>query len=342
MLLTDKRIVITGGTGSLGRALVAQLLSGALGAPRAVVVFSRDEAKQHEMRLEHLRLTAATDEVIYAQHALRFVIGDVRDYATVCSVLRDTDVVVNAAAMKQVPTCEYVPYEAIRTNVIGTQNIIRAIQECSLPVEVVVGVSTDKAVKPINVYGMTKALQERLLCAANLSCPATRFACMRYGNVLCSRGSVVPLFNDQIRRGGPVTITSPEMTRFLLSLDQAVDTVLHVISEAKAGEIWVRQVPSARMTDLASVMIGNKDIRLATTGIRPGEKTHEVLISEAELDRTRTEGEYYVVDPMLPELRHKAQKTSKLNTEYSSARDPVSAEDLRRLLVREGVVPCEL
>ena len=217
---------------------------GEMGKPARITVFSRDEAKQHYMRLSYLHREAATDEVIYRnfKELLSFRIGDVRDFAAVADAVRDADVIIHAAALKQVPTCEYFPFEAVKTNVVGAQNLVRAVKESPTPVEVVVGISTDKACKPINVMGMTKALMERTLVEANLGFPGTRFACVRYGNVIASRGSVVPLFLDQIARGGPVTVTMKEMTRFLLSLDRAVDTVLAAIRSAQPGETYVPKV----------------------------------------------------------------------------------------------------
>lgn len=228
MYLDNKRVLITGGTGSLGKVLVRRILSGQLGSPQSVIVFSRDEAKQHEMRMDYLNHRAATDEVIYHnfERTLQFKIGDVRDFHSVAQALRSVDIVFNAAALKQVPACEYFPFEAVKTNIEGAENIVRAITELELAVESVVAISTDKACKPTNVMGMTKAIQERIFLAANISCPKTRFIAVRYGNVLASRGSVVPLFIDQIAAGGPVTLTDKNMTRFLLTLDQAVDTVL--------------------------------------------------------------------------------------------------------------------
>jgi FlaA1/EpsC-like NDP-sugar epimerase len=333
--------VVTGGTGTLGRALVRRLLAGDLGRPTRVVVFSRDEAKQHAMRLEHRRLAVSTDEAIYhgGDDALRFVIGDVRDYHAVVAALREADVVVHAAAMKQVPTCEYHPWEAVRTNVAGAENIVRAVREARLPISTVVGVSTDKAVKPVNVYGMTKAIQERLLTTANLSCPRTRFVCVRYGNVLGSRGSVVPLFREQIRRGGPMTVTTEQMTRFLLTIDQAVDAVLTAVHEAKPGETYVPRAPAVRMIDLARVMIGDRDIEVRITGARPGEKTHEVLVSEEECRRTASRGAYYVVRPILPELCRLPQPSTALAGEYSSADSVMSLKTLREFLRQHDEVP---
>ena len=243
--LEDKRILITGGTGSLGKVLVRRLLGGEMGRPRQIVVFSRDEAKQHFMRVEYLQRTAATDEVIYRnfRELLTFRIGDVRDFHSVASALRDIDVVFNAAALKQVPTCEYYPFEAVQTNIGGPENIVRAIRELNLPIETVVGISTDKACKPVNVMGMTKAIQERVFIRANLDCPRTRFMCVRYGNVLASRGSVIPLFHDQIRKGGPLTITTADMTRFLLSLDDAVDIIFEAVRAGSAAKPSSRACP---------------------------------------------------------------------------------------------------
>ncbi|HSM85259.1 MAG TPA: polysaccharide biosynthesis protein, partial [Candidatus Limnocylindrales bacterium] len=204
MTFENKRVLVTGGTGSLGKVLVRRLLSGREGLPAKIIVFSRDEAKQHFMRLDYQHKASATDEVIYNnfRQRLEFRIGDVRDYHSVAGALRDADIVFNAAALKQVPTCEYFPFEAVRTNIEGPENIVRAIQTQKLPVETVVGISTDKACKPVNAMGMTKAIQERLFIQANMRCEKTRFVCARYGNVLASRGSVIPLFHDQIRAGG--------------------------------------------------------------------------------------------------------------------------------------------
>ena len=205
-----------------------------------------------------------------------------RDFHSLAAVLRDADVVFNAAALKQVPTCEYFPYQAVSTNIGGPENIVRAIQEHHLPIETVVGISTDKACKPVNVMGMTKAIQERIFIQANMRCPQTRFICVRYGNVLASRGSVIPFFHEQIRNGGPVTITTSDMTRFLLSLDEAVDTIFAAFRRAGRGETYIPRVPSAKVTDIAAALIGDRPIQTIITGIRPGEKIHEILVSEEE------------------------------------------------------------
>lgn len=334
MILEDKRVLITGGTGSLGQAVVRRLLPGEMGKPAKITVFSRDEAKQHYMRLSYLNRRAATDEIIYRnfQELLQFRIGDVRDFSSLQQALSDADVVIHAAALKQVPTCEYFPFQAVQTNILGTQNLVRAIRENNLPVETVVGISTDKACKPINVMGMTKALMERILVEANRDYAHTRFVCVRYGNVISSRGSVVPLFLDQISQGGPLTITHKEMTRFLLSLDCAVDTVFAAIRNALPGEIYVPRVAAARVTDLAEVLINGRDIPVAYTGIRPGEKIHEIMVSEEECYRTIERDGYYVIVPMLPELHVAYTQGPMLKKEYSSSNVTLDQEGLRELL----------
>jgi FlaA1/EpsC-like NDP-sugar epimerase len=341
LILEGKSVLVTGGTGSLGKTLVRRLLTGEAGRLRRIIVFSRDEAKQHDMRLGFQHRAVATDEVIYHnfEELVQFRIGDVRDYHSVASAVRDADVVVNAAALKQVPACEYFPYEAVLTNIVGAENIVRVIREQRLPVETVVGVSTDKACKPVNVMGMTKALQERVFLSANISCPDTRFIAVRYGNVLASRGSVIPLFHSQIQNGGPVTITTAEMTRFLLSLDDAVDLIFTALREAKRGETYVPRVPAALITDLAKALIGDRAIETVITGIRPGEKTHEIMISEEEGHRTISRGKYYVISSILPEIADASGVTQKvLDREYSSADSLVSYDELTRLLEQHNLM----
>jgi UDP-glucose 4-epimerase len=335
-----KRLVVTGGTGSLGQVLVRRLLGGEMGAPAKVIVFSRDEAKQHYMRLEWQQRAAATDDVIYQdwESRLEFRIGDVRDVHRLAAVLREADVVFNAAALKQVPACEYAPFEAVQTNIAGAENIVRAVQEHDLPIETVVGVSTDKACKPVNVMGMTKAVQERVFIQANLRCPGTRFICVRYGNVLASRGSVIPLFHEQIRTGGPVTVTDPHMTRFLLSLDDAVDTVFAACRTAKRGETYIPRAPAALMRHLAQALIGDRDVPIRITGVRPGEKLHEVLVSEEEIHRTAERGGWYAIAPMLPELDGEPCGDACLTKEYSSADDVLDLAQTVDLLRRHRLM----
>jgi FlaA1/EpsC-like NDP-sugar epimerase len=332
--LEGKRILVTGGTGSLGQTLVKRLLTGEMGRPSQITVYSRDEAKQHYMRLEYLHREAATDDVIYqnSQDLLRFRIGDVRDFPALKAAIRDADIVFHAAALKQVPSCEYFPFEAVQTNIIGAANVARAIRENHTTVEKVVGISTDKACKPINVMGMTKALQERVLIEANRDCPNTSFMCVRYGNVIASRGSIVPLFVEQVKKDQPLTVTLPEMTRFLLSLDRAVDTVFAAITQGKPGETFVPKVPAANIVDLAKAVIGDKDLPIKFTGIRPGEKVHEIMVSEEECFRTVEKGDYYVILPVLPELRDGGEFTPALTSEYSSKDNNITIDQLRELL----------
>ena len=341
MTLDGKTVLVTGGTGSLGQVLVRRLLGGELGAVRKVIVLSRDEAKQHTMRLAYLHRTVTTDESIYSnfQRVLEFRIGDVRSYPDVARSVGDADVVINAAALKQVPTCEYFPEQAVATNCSGAANVVRAVREHGRRVQAVVGVSTDKACKPVNVMGMTKAIQERIIIAANLDASDTRFMVVRYGNVLASRGSVVPLFHDQIAAGGPVTLTAAEMTRFLITLEEAVDMVFHALTHGRPGETIVPVTPSATVVDIAQALVGDRDIPIRVTGIRPGEKLHEVLISEEECHRARRDGRYYVIGPMLPELDPEhGQRRDELKGEYTSATGVLTPSQTRALLERNDLL----
>jgi len=342
MIFEGKTILVTGGTGSMGKTFVHRVLTGDHGTPKKVIVLSRDEAKQHEMRMSYLHKLVATDEVIYRNFmsVLEFRIGDVRNYADVCSAVKNADIIVNAAALKQVPACEYFPSQAVMTNCIGATNIVRAIEENDYPVETVIGISTDKACKPVNVMGMTKSIQERIFISANILNPKTRFICVRYGNVLASRGSVIPLFHDQLQNGGPLTVTVPEMTRFLLSLNQAVDTVFTAIRDARCGETYVPNAPAATVLNIAKAIIGDRDIEIKVTGIRPGEKMHEIMVSEEEANHCVKRGDYYAILPMLPELREDtASETNALNKEFSSADTVVNLADTIELLDRHRLLP---
>jgi FlaA1/EpsC-like NDP-sugar epimerase len=335
-IFENKTVVITGGTGSLGKVLTRRLLSGVSGTPKKIIIFSRDEAKQHYMRVEYQQKKKVTDEVIYHnfEQLLEFRIGDVRNYHSACSVLKNADIVINAAALKQVPSCEYFPFEAVQTNIMGAENIVRAIHENDLKVQTVVGVSTDKACKPVNVMGMTKALQERVFIAANIKVPTTRFVCVRYGNVLASRGSVIPLFHEQIKNGGPVTVTTTDMTRFLLPLERAVDTIIAAITNAQPGETFVPRVPSALMTDVAKALIEDRKIQIVVTGIRPGEKIHEIMVSDEEAWRAYNRGEYYAIKPMLPELVKENEEKPALTKEYSSGDSVMTLEETKEYLAK--------
>ncbi len=342
MILTDKVILVTGGTGSMGKTFVRRALSGANGLPKKIIVMSRDEAKQHYMRTEYLtKKNHPTDEVIYNNflNKLQFRIGDVRSYADVTAALKGVDIVINAAALKQVPTCEYFPHQAVQTNCEGVHNIVRAIHENDFPVETVVGVSTDKACKPVNVMGMTKAIQEKIFISANIHSPKTKFVCVRYGNVLASRGSVIPFFHEQIQSGGPVTLTDNKMTRFLLSLEDAVDIVVEAIGQAQPGETFIPVAPTALMENVAKALIGDRNIEIKVTGIRPGEKLHETLISEEESIRTCRRGDYYVIQPMLPEIMENNEKFSRdLIGRYASDTQVLDLNDTINLLKKHELL----
>jgi UDP-glucose 4-epimerase len=341
VIFEGKSILVTGGTGSMGKVLVRRLLSGNMGTPSKVIVLSRDEAKQHAMRLEFLHKRVTTDEVIYRnfKSTLEFRIGNVRSYADVCAAVCDADIVVNAAALKQVPTCEYFPHQAVQTNCQGAANIVRAIREHAPGVETVIGISTDKACKPINVMGMTKAVQERIFISANVLNPDTRFICVRYGNVLASRGSVIPLFHDQIKNGGPVTITVPEMTRFLLSINEAVDLVFAALTSANRGEIYIPDLPSATVMNVAKALVGDREIDIEVTGIRPGEKMHEILISEEERRHVaRALEHYFAILPMLPELRTGGEQVIDMPAEYSSADTVIDLDATTALLEKHNLL----
>ncbi|MFC2047694.1 polysaccharide biosynthesis protein [Chloroflexota bacterium] len=256
MIFQDKTILITGGTGSLGRNLVRSIMAGKFGKPNNLIVFSRDEDKQYAMELEWKNLEVATDDVFYYDdEVLSFRIGDVRDYESVVRAVKEAEIIIHAAALKQVPVSEYFPWESIKTNILGTQNIIRAIIENENNVKTVLAISTDKACKPVNTYGMCKAIQERLVVEANLICSNTRFICVRYGNIAASRGSVIPLFQEQVRNGGPVTVTSKDMSRFILTMDTANNVIIEAIRSAEAGDIYVPDLASVKILDLAEVMI---------------------------------------------------------------------------------------
>lgn len=317
-ILDGKTVLVTGGTGSMGQTFVRRVLTGEFGRACKIVVFSRDETKQYEMRRRH-------PEASYR-------IGDVRDYADVCAALRGVDIVVSAAALKQVPSCEYFPHQAVLTNCLGTQNLIRAISDEHGSVQTVVSISTDKACKPTTVMGMTKAIQERMIIAANVGSPYTRFIGVRYGNVLVSRGSVIPLFREQIAAGGPVTVTVPEMTRFLLTLDQAVNVTMAALTRARPGEIYVPTAPAATVLNIAHALIGNRNIEITTSGARPGEKLHEIMISEEEAQHTIRRGDYLVILPQLPELCHRRSEYGTDAAEYSSQHSVLDLPGTEKLL----------
>lgn len=275
-----KRILITGGTGSFGSAAVKRLLTEP--SVERIVVFSRDEKKQHDMR--HAISDARVD----------YVVGDIRERDSIEDAVKDIDTVFHAAALKQVPTGEFYPMEMLKTNVLGTQNVIEAAENCP-SVEKVVFLSTDKAVLPINVLGITKAMAEKLFMSRARKRTKPIFCSVRYGNVMGSRGSVIPLFLDQIKHNKPITVTDPRMTRFMLSLDDAIELVLLAIKKGEQGDLFIRKAPAATIGDLAQSLVdlfGSK-AGIQEIGVRAGEKLHETLATALELARAEDLGDYY-------------------------------------------------
>jgi UDP-N-acetylglucosamine 4,6-dehydratase len=278
---TEQVILVTGGTGSFGRKFVEMML--AEYHPAKLIVFSRDELKQHEMRVAG-----------FNHPSLRYFIGDVRDVDRLRRAMHGVDIVIHAAALKQVPACEYNPMEAIKTNILGSSNVVEAALDAN--VKKVLALSTDKAVNPINLYGATKLAAEKLLVQSNSYAGgmATRFSCVRYGNVVGSRGSVVPIFLQQ-KASGKLTITDERMTRFWLTLEQGVRFVIQCVERMHGGEVFVPKIPSMKIVDLAKAIAPG--INLEVVGIRPGEKLHEVLISEDESRSTVEMEDMYIVQP---------------------------------------------
>jgi len=289
-LLKNKRVFVTGGTGSFGNFFVQEVLKY---NPKQIVIFSRDEDKQHSMQ----------EELSHYSKVLRFVIGDVRDKECLIKALSGgVDIFVHAAALKQVPTAEYNIFEAVKTNVLGAQNVVDACLACG--VKKAVTISTDKAVEPVNVYGMTKAISERIFVLGNKYKNGgwTRFGVVRYGNVMGSRGSILRVFKRQMEKGGPFTLTHQEMTRFTITLAEAINLTFIALSNIKGGEVFVPKLATLRIKDLAEVFIEElkpKDKRIIEIGIRPGEKLHETLITPTERSRTIEKSDYFMI---LPEI----------------------------------------
>lgn len=328
--INGKHILVTGGTGSFGKEIICELLKY---EPRRIYIFSRDEKKQYDMQ-----------HAFNKHKNLRFLLGDVRDLERIKESCRDIDIVYHAAALKQVPNCEDSPYEAVRTNVEGAENVRRACIEAG--VKTVVAISTDKAVKPVNVMGMTKSIQERIMLHPTNGEKGTKFVCVRYGNVLGSRGSVVPLFCEYIVKGEPLPITHPDMTRFQLTLQEAVQLVLWATVKGESGDLWVRKMPAAGIADLGRVLAcgltGNKEYPQHIVGTRPGEKMHEVLVSEEEMWRA-TELEDHFLIPSWAKSQDKPGITSGAFTEYSSGDvHRLSDEEIMEMLQIDGWVTPEL
>jgi FlaA1/EpsC-like NDP-sugar epimerase len=320
--LKNKNILITGGTGSFGYQIVSQLIKL---EPCRIVIFSRDEKKQYDMK----------DRFEENSDLLEFIIGDVRDYTKVHESMKDADIVYHAAALKQVPNCEFHPFEAVKTNILGAENVRRAAIENE--VEVVVVVSTDKAVKPLNVMGMTKAVQERIMLNPSNGKWNTKFICVRYGNVIGSRGSVIPFFKQRIEEGKFLPVTSYEMTRFLLRLKEAIDLVFKATIEGGSGQLFVKKMSACCIIDMARMMskaiTGKEDYPIKEVGIRPGEKIHEVLVSEYEMRRVVETEENYVIYPEGSLEKPKLLRNIKEYTSYNT--DRLNNDELEKLLRKE-------
>ncbi len=289
-MFKNKVLTITGGTGSFGNAVLRRFLDSDIAEIR---IFSRDEKKQDDMRK------------LYNNAKLKFYIGDVRDYQSVLNAVRGVDFIYHAAALKQVPSCEFHPLEAVKTNVLGTENVLEAA--ITSGVKRIVCLSTDKAVYPINAMGISKAMMEKVIVAKSRGSESTVICATRYGNVMASRGSVIPLFVDQIRAGNPITITDPNMTRFMMTLDDAVDLVLYAFEHGKPGEIYVQKAPAATIETLAKAVtelagVPNHEIRVI--GTRHGEKLYEALLSREEMVAAEDLGGYYRVPPDLRDLNY--------------------------------------
>lgn len=289
-MFANKVLLITGGTGSFGNAILRRFLDSDLSEIR---ILSRDEKKQDDMRKK------------YSNSKIKFYIGDVRDYQSVITAMRGVDFVFHAAALKQVPSCEFHPLEAVKTNVFGTENVLEAAITCS--VKRVIVLSTDKAVYPINAMGISKAMMEKVAVSKSRNSNSTVINVTRYGNVMCSRGSVIPLFVNQICCGQPITITDPSMTRFMMTLDDAVDLVLYAFKNGKPGEIFVQKAPAATIETLAYALtdlLGKPKHDVLVIGTRHGEKLYEALLSREEMVAAEDLGGYYCVPPDLRDLNY--------------------------------------
>ncbi|MBT7408921.1 MAG: polysaccharide biosynthesis protein [Methylococcales bacterium] len=289
-MFKEKVLLITGGTGSFGNAVLRRFLDSGLTEIR---VFSRDEKKQDDMR-KH-----------YNNSKLKFYIGDVRDYASVLNAMRGVDYIFHAAALKQVPSCEFHPLQATKTNVIGTENVLEAAIVCG--VSRVICLSTDKAVYPINAMGISKALMEKVAVAKSRNSNLTTICVTRYGNVMASRGSVIPLFIDQIRANQPLTITDPNMTRFMMTLNSAVDLVLYAFRNGQPGDIFIQKAPAATIKTLTHALtdlMGDPEHKVNIIGTRHGEKLYEALLSREEMVTAEDMGDYYRIPPDLRDLNY--------------------------------------
>lgn len=326
-LFKDKTLMITGGTGSFGNAVLSRFLQTDIGEIR---IFSRDEKKQDDMRHEY---QAKMPEVAYK---IKFYIGDVRDLQSVRSAMHGVDYIFHAAALKQVPSCEFFPMEAVRTNVIGTDNVLTAAIEEG--VECVICLSTDKAAYPINSMGMTKAIEEKVAIAKSRMSGKTKICCTRYGNVMCSRGSVIPLWIDQIKAGNPITVTEPNMTRFIMSLEEAVDLVLFAFEHGENGDLLIKKAPACTIQTQAEAvceLFGGKKEDIKVIGIRHGEKMYETLLTNEECAKAVDMGDFYRVPADNRGLNY--DKYFKEGDEARNTLTEFNSNNTRRLNLQETI-----
>ncbi len=332
-MFSNKILLITGGTGSFGNAVLNRFLDTDI---KEIRIFSRDEKKQYDMRKK------------FKSNKVNFFIGDVRDYKSVYEAMRNVDYVFHAAALKQVPSCEFCPIEAVRTNILGAENVFSAAIENS--VKKVIALSTDKAVYPINAMGISKAMMEKLMIAKsrNLTENETILCGTRYGNVMSSRGSVIPLFTNQIKTGKPITITNPNMTRFLMSLDEAVELVVYAFKNAKQGDIFVQKSPASTIRDLAIALkeIFNSDTKLEIIGTRHGEKMHETLLTKEERINVQENDKYFRIiadnrnlneDKCLNDMEESTQKDY---NSYNTTR--LTVKEIKETLLKLDFIQNEL
>lgn len=334
-MFEDRILLITGGTGSFGNTVLKRFLNTNV---KEIRVFSRDEKKQEDMR------------ILLNNDKLKFYIGDVRDFDSISSALVGVDYVFHAAALKQVPSCEFYPMEALKTNVIGTENVLAAA--IARDVKRVVVLSTDKAVYPINAMGISKAMAEKVMVAKSRQVPegGTVFCATRYGNVMASRGSVIPLFVDQLKSGDPLTITDPHMTRFLMSLEDSVDLVLHAFEHAKQGDIFIQKAPASTVGDLALALkkLFKKENQIRVIGTRHGEKLYESLVSREEMAKAEDMGRYYRIPADNRDLNYKKyfvegeEKVSDSEDYTSHNTNRLGVKDIENLLLKLDYIQGEL
>jgi UDP-N-acetylglucosamine 4,6-dehydratase len=335
-MFKNKILMITGGTGSFGNAVLKRFL---LADVKEIRIFSRDEKKQEDMRIK------------FNNSKIKFYLGDVRDYSSIHKAMKDVDYVFSAAALKQVPSCEFYPLEAIKTNVIGSEHVMKAAIEQS--VKRVVMLSTDKAVYPINAMGMSKAMMEKVMVANSRMATKdeTTLCATRYGNVMASRGSVIPLFVNQIKQNLPITITDPDMTRFLMSLDNSVDLVLHAFNHAEPGDIFVQKAPASTVHDLALALLdifNKKNHPIITIGTRHGEKLYETLVSREEISKAEDMDNYYRIPSDNRDLNYGQffnegdKKISQLDDYTSHNTKRLNVSEVKKLLMNLDYIKTEL